>query len=127
MYSNNQIVEQGQASGAIPAFTIVAKGTTSDGTCVPAITTGTQKLWGVSPNYSVASGAMLPITTGGIAQITAGGSIVNGDILTNDTNGYAITATNFSSNKYNTIGVANRSASTGDIIPMLVRPMNFAY
>lgn len=127
MYSNNQMVEQAQANGAIPAFTIVAKDTSNDGKCVPAITTGSQKLWGVSPNYSVATGAMLQITAGGVAQVIAGGSIANGDILTNDTNGYAITATNFSANKYNTIGIANRSAATGDIIPVIVQPMNFAY
>ena len=126
MYSNNQFVTQAKATLAVSAFTIVAKDTV-DGCVIPAIVTGTVKMVGIAPNYDTALGAMLPITTGGVAQVKLGGSVSAGDILTNDTNGYAITATNFSANKYNTIGVANRSGSTSDIIPILVLPQNYAW
>lgn len=127
MYSNHQEILQGKATSAVSAFTILAKDTANDGQVIPAIVTGSVTLVGVAPNYAVAAGTMCPITVGGVAQVQLGGSVANGDILTNDTNGYAIKSTNYSSNKYNTIGTANRSGATGDIIPVIVVPQNYAW
>jgi hypothetical protein len=65
---------------------------------------------------STASGQSLDIQMGGIAEIEAGGSITRGALVTSDTVGRAVTA----SEDNRVIGVALKSASTSDIIPVLL-------
>lgn len=131
MFSNHQEVIQAKATSTIPAFTIVSGDTANDGQCVPTIVAGgtSQKMLGVAPNYSTAASAMLPVITGGIAQVLCGAAIVNNDLLTNDTNGYAIPATavaNYSGqHPQNTIGIARRNGTSGDVIPVAVIIQNY--
>jgi hypothetical protein len=76
-------------------------------------------LIGVNNELSAtASGVSLDIVMGGIAEVEAGGSITRGALITSDTIGRAVTA----SEDNRVIGVALKSASTGDIIPVLLGP-----
>jgi hypothetical protein len=65
---------------------------------------------------ATASGQSLDIVMGGVAEIEAGGSITRGALITSDTVGRAVTATEDN----RVIGVALKSASTSDIIPVLL-------
>jgi hypothetical protein len=58
----------------------------------------------------------LDIAMGGVAEIEAGGSITRGALVTSDTVGRAVTA----SEDNRVIGVALKSASTSGIIPVLL-------
>ena len=128
MFSNNQLVLQGKATSAISPFTILAKDTANDGQLIPAIVQGSVTLVGVAPDYAVAAGAMCPYTAGGVAQVQVGlASLVDGDILTNDTNGTAIKASNFSASAMNSIGTALRNGTQGDIIPVQVVVQNYSH
>ena len=65
---------------------------------------------------ALASGVSLDIVMGGVAEVEAGGSITRGALITSDTVGRAVTATEDN----RVIGVALKSASTSDIIPVLL-------
>jgi hypothetical protein len=85
--------------------TVIQGATTSDG------------LIGVNNELAAtASGQSLDIVMGGVAEVEAGGSITRGDLISSDTIGRAVTATE--DNRI--IGVALKSASTSDIIPVLL-------
>ena len=125
-YGNNQLVGNGSATAAIPAFVIVSQDTATDGGVVVANGTNGKYL-GVGPEYTVASGAQIPYIFGGEAQVTVGaGGVTHGDILTADTNGFAITATlvqnNTSGSNIPIIGMARKTGAANDIVPIQVLP-----
>lgn len=125
-YSNNQLVGNGSATGAIPAFVIVAQDTATDGGVVVANGTNGKYL-GIGPNYATISGTQIQYTFGGEAQVTVGaGGVTHGDPLTSDTNGFAITASLIQNNTTGAniplIGKARKTGNANDIIPIQVFP-----
>ena len=73
-------------------------------------------LIGVAGQIGAASGERLDVTFVGIGEVEAGGSITRGNSVTSDANGKAVAA----SDGNVIIGKALMSASSGDIIPILL-------
>jgi hypothetical protein len=88
----------------------------SDTTVVQGAATS-DSLIGVNNELAAtASGQSLDIVMGGVAEVESGGSVTRGALVSSDTIGRAVTATEDN----RVIGVALKSASTGDIIPVLL-------
>ena len=106
------------AGGAIEKYRIVKF--SADGTVVQA-TAATDALIGVSgiPNPAV-SGNRVDVVRAGAAMAELGGTVTRGDFLTADSNGKAITAAPAAGVNARTIGVADVSGVSGDIIWIVV-------
>lgn len=113
--SNNGFTKTYDASGAIPAYTIV-KFTATDFQ-VTAAAAATDKMCGVTTEVAAADTERCDVIHEGCAYVKAGGTIAAGDLLTSDASGNAITTTT-ASNRI--IGQARQSAVAGDVFEALL-------
>ena len=102
------------AAGTISPYRLVKFGG-SDTTLLQAAA-ASDALIGVAGQIGAASGEVLDITLVGIGEVEAGGSITRGNSVTSDANGKAVAA----SDGNVIIGKALMSASSGDIVPLLL-------
>jgi hypothetical protein len=102
----------------IPPYLILKAGSV-DGNAALA-TAVTDKLKGVSENVQVAAGQVVDVIHEGIANVTAGGTIADGDWLTVNSSSQAVTAAPATGANVQIIGKAMTSAVAGDVFPVLV-------
>lgn len=121
MYSNDLLMKAYEAGAEIAPYRIV-KFDAADGKVIVGAA-ATDKLVGVSgPTITVPSGQRVDVVHAGIAEVKAGGSITRGDLLTSDATGQAVTAAPAAGTNNRVIGIALRSAASGDVFPVLVQP-----
>lgn len=112
------------AEGVIGAYLIVKFGAADGGVLVAAA--ATDKLIGVTDRIAAAaSGDRIDVIRSGIAEVTYGGTVAAGDLLTSDASGRAITATAAAGSNVRVIGVAEVAGVVGDIGSMLIDPGSF--
>lgn len=105
------------AGAAITAFTL-AKFGSDDNTMVPASAVS-DLLVGIF-QHDAANGAEVRVMLTGISRAKAGGTITRGSMLTSDASGQVVAAAPSSGVNNQVIGRALASASSGDIIPVLL-------
>jgi len=107
------------AGGAISANTLVKPHSTAGQ--VVAASAATDKVIGVAyivdPDGAAASGEVIDVVVQGIAEVKAGGSIADGDLVAADSSGYVVASTTAT---HRIVGVALSAAASGDIIPVLL-------
>lgn len=68
-----------------------------------------------------AAGARADVAVDGIAEVVAGGTITRGALVTSDANGAAVAAAPSAGSNNRVLGVAQVSAASGDIFPVLLK------
>jgi hypothetical protein len=109
------------AGAAIGANRIVKFGSDDDHVVLGAA--ATDSLIGVSGN--IAAGAAeerIDVVKEGIADVVAGGSITRGGLVTSDAAGAAVAAAPSAGANNRIIGIAEASAASGDIFPVMICP-----
>lgn len=104
------------AGAAIGAFRIV-KFDTTDGTVIQAAAASDLSV-GVCNSVGPASGERVDVVVVGIADVEFGGTVTRGAMVTSDASGRGVAAA--STNRV--IGIAQVSAVSGDIAPVLIAP-----
>lgn len=80
----------------------------------------TDALLGVSDQNGAASGERIDVTLDGVAEITLGGTVTRGALLTSDANGKGVAAAPSAGVNNRIIGMALVSGVSGDIIDVLL-------
>jgi hypothetical protein len=104
------------AGAAVTGRRIVKFGATALNAVVGAA--ATDKLIGVSDTLGADSGEAFDVILDGIAEVTYGGTVAFGDLLTSDSTGRAITSTT-AGNRI--IGIAMEDGVVGDTGSVLLR------
>lgn len=116
MSTQNPILEKERvADGAISRYDIVGPGAAAGD--VKKAAAASDKMYGVAQHDAV-DNARVRVAVMGIAEVKAGGTIADGDLLTSDANGDAVVSA--ATNRI--IGVALSAAVLGDIFPILLSP-----
>lgn len=113
---NRTLVKRYNAGGAISKYRIVKFGADDDTVVQGAA--ATDSLIGVACDLDVTTGEQVDVVHGGISDVTFGGTVTRGAQVTSDASGQAVTAA--STNRV--IGIALKSAVSGDIAPVLLSP-----
>lgn len=114
--SNPMLTRAMVAGAAIAAFRIV-KFDAADGQVIQAAAAADLSI-GVVEGMAAASGERCDVVLGGSAEVTLGGTVARGALVTSDATGRAVTAA--STNR--AIGVALASGVVGDVIDVLISP-----
>lgn len=109
-----------KCNAAITAYTIGKFGADDD-TMGPAAA-ATDSLVGVFQHGTSGSGEEVRIMLSGISKVKAGGSITRGDLVTSDGTGQAVSAAPGAGTNNRIVGIAVASASSGDLVPVLIAP-----
>lgn len=118
--SNQTMTKQYVAEAAIAAWRIVKFGST-DNYVVQSDAVG-DSLIGVVEGVAPAAGERCDVVMAGIAELTLGGSVTRGALLTTDANGKGVTAAPAGGTNNSVIGRALKSGASDDIIPVLLGP-----
>lgn len=116
--ANPGLIKTYDASGTIPAYTVV-KFTTTDFQ-VTAAAAVSDKICGVTTEVSVNDSERVDVIHDGIAYVVAGGTIAAGDPLTVNASGQAVTAAPSAGVNNNCIGRARQSAVSGDVFEVII-------
>jgi putative effector of murein hydrolase len=117
--NNPELMRSFIAGGAIVGNTIV-KFSSDDNTVIPA-SAATDLCLGVADAIGqVTTGARIDVVMDGIYEIVAGGTITRGSKVTSDASGYAVAAAPAAGVNNQVIGIALKSAVSGDIFPVLI-------
>lgn len=111
--SNQILVRNFRAEAAIAAFTIVRVGS-ADGQ-VLAGAGATDRTIGISTDIAVVTGERCDVILAGAADVTYGGAVTRGDLVTSDATGRAVTAAPAVGVNNRIIGVALLSGVAGDL------------
>lgn len=113
---NSLLVKTKTAGAAIAAYRLLKHGS-ADNSVLQA-TAVSSTFGGVSGHTPVASGEKIDVELVGIAEVTLGGTVTRGALLTSDANGKGVAAA-----ATNTVwGVAMASGVADDVISMLIAP-----
>ena len=104
------------AEAAISAFRIVKFGTTDD--LVTAAAAAADLSIGIVEGVAPAAGERCDVVMAGLAEVTAGGAVTRGQLVTADAQGRAVAAA--AGNR--AIGMARASGVAGDVIEVLITP-----
>ena len=117
-YSNTNFIVGLEAAGDIGAFKFV----TVDGNDAVDLAGDNEIVLGVGPDYAVAEGVQCPVGgVGNIMQVEAGGTITAaGTRVKSTATGTAVPVATTGTAIQNVAGIALKSASEGDIIPVFV-------
>lgn len=107
------------AGGTIEAYRIVKFGA-DDNTVVKAAAAA-DSLLGVSTGVPAATGERTDVILSGLAEVTYGGNVTRGALLTADSDGRAIAAAPAAGANVRVIGVAWVSGVSGDVGSVLLR------
>ena len=118
--SNQVLVRNFKAEGAIPAFTIFKMGS-ADGQIL-AGAAATDKLMGVTTDIAAAINERCDGMLVGIADVLYGGAVARGDPLTSDALGRAVNAAPAAGSNVRVIGTALVSGVLGDIGQVNISP-----
>lgn len=89
-------------------------------------TSASDKSIGVSsPLITAATGAVVDVAIGGVAEVIAGGTVTRGDRITSDANGAGVTAAPAAGTNNFVVGIALESAVSGDVFSVLLVPQVF--
>lgn len=121
--ANNGLTKSLTAEGAIGANLIVKPGAADWGALVAAA--ATDKAIGVTTEIAAVSGERVDVVMEGIADVKLGGTVARGDLLMSDASGQAIVAAAAGGSNVRTIGIAQISGVSGDVIPALIAPNSF--
>ena len=116
--ANPGLIKTYDASGAIPAYTVV-KFTTTDFQ-VAAAAAVSDKLAGITTEVAAADGDRCDVIHDGIAYASCGGTVAQGDALTVNASGQVVTAAPATGANANCIGRARQSGVAGDVIEVIV-------
>jgi hypothetical protein len=112
------------ATAATPAYTIVKPGGSANG--MQPAAAATDKLIGVNADVAKAIGEFGDVVVAGEALVLAGAAFAEGDLLTSDAQGRAITATAGAGSNVRTIGYALEAATAANqVVPIMVVPGSF--
>ena len=121
--SNQLLVRNFKAEAAIAAFTIVKAGS-ADGQ-VLAGAAATDKLTGVTTDIAAAINERCDVILAGVADVTYGGAVTRGDLVTSDATGRAVSAAPAAGANNRIIGVALVSGVAGDLGQVQISQCNF--
>lgn len=118
----NEGLQKTLIAGAAIAKNRIVKFDTAANTVIQAAAI-TDKSIGVADNLGAdATGDTLDVIVDGIALITYGGTVTQGDLLTSDSTGRAIVAAPAAGSNARVIGVAMDSGVVGDIGSVRIAP-----
>lgn len=117
----NRLLPKTFVAGAAINPNQIIKFGTDDTTVIPAAA-ATDELIGVTGAIGANQGDRIDATLIGVEEVTYGGNVTRGDMLTSDANGNAITAAPVAGANVRIIGVAMVSGVNGDIGSVLVKP-----
>ena len=106
------------ASGAVTARALVKAGA-SDGT-VAVATASTDAILGVAERLDATDGERLDVIHTGIAEVSLGGTVTYGALLTAGANGTAVAAAPAAGVNAQIVGRALSAGVSGDIIDVLI-------
>ena len=112
---NDILVKSFKAAGSIPGNRIVRLDAGANSVALATATT--EVLIGVSHNTDTDAGDLCDVVVSGIPLVKAGAAFSKGTYLTVDASGQAVAV---SGGTDRTIGISLDSASTGDLIPVLL-------
>lgn len=118
--SNQVLVKNFKAEGAIAAFTIVKAGS-ADGQVLAAAAVA-DKLIGVTTDIAAAINERCDVMVVGIADVLYGAAVTRGDLLTTDASGRAVTAAPGAGVNNRVIGTALVSGVLGDVGQVNIAP-----
>jgi hypothetical protein len=107
------------AEGAIAAYSIVKAGASGGALAAAA---ATDKILGVSTDIAAAQGETVDVLMDGICFVTAGGNIAQGDLLTSNAAGAAVTAAPAAGSNVRLVGIAMEAAVAGDVFRVMLQP-----
>jgi hypothetical protein len=107
------------AEADVPPYTIVKAG--ASGGVVPAAA-ATDKVLGVSTDVDSPLNSTADVQFDGIVFVKAGGTVAQGDLLTSDASGHAVTAAPSAGTNNRLAGIALEAAVSGDVFRMLIQP-----
>lgn len=116
--ANPGLTKTFDASGAIPAYTIV-KFTATDFQVTQAAAV-LDPLVGVTTEVAAADQDRVDIVIDGIAYVLSGGTIAAGDAITTNASGQAVTAAPAAGANNKCIGRARQSAVAGDVFEVML-------
>lgn len=116
--ANPGLIKTYDASGAIPAYTVV-KFTATDFQVAAAAAVG-DALAGVTTEIAAADTERVDVIHDGIAYAYAGGTIAPGDPLTVNASGQVVKAAPAAGTNNNCIGRARQSGVVGDVIEIII-------
>lgn len=118
--SNPLMTKQEVAEAAINTYRIVKFGSTDD-FVVQAAAVGDSMI-GIVENVSPAIGERCAVVMAGIAELTLGGTVTRGGLITSNGTGQGVAAAPAAGVNNNVIGRALASGLSGDVIPVLICP-----
>lgn len=116
--ANPGLIKTYDASGAIPAYTVV-KFTSTDFQVTQAAAVG-DPLAGVTTEVAAADQERCDVIHDGIAYVLSGGTIAAGDPLTVNASGQAVKAAPAAGTNNNCFGRARQSAVSGDVFEAII-------
>ena len=118
--STQTMTKQLVAEAAINPYRIVKFGTTDD-FVIQGAAVG-DSLIGVVEAVAPALGERCDVVMGGIAEISLGGSVTRGGLITSNGTGQGVAAAPAAGTNNSVIGRALMSGVSGDVIPVLLVP-----
>lgn len=116
--ANPGLIKTYDASGAIPAYSVV-KFTTTDFQVAAASAVG-DALAGITTEVAAVDGERCDVIHDGIAYALCGGTIAQGDPLTTNASGQVVKAAPATGVNNSCIGRARQSGVSGDVIEVIV-------
>lgn len=110
---NPLLTKNFNASGAIAACRIVKFGATDE--LMAQASAAADKQVGVSTSLAAADGEPVDVILAGVAEVTYGGNVTRGDLLTSDANGKAVVAAPAAGANVRIIGEAMKSGVLDDV------------
>src|SRR2546430_530118 len=107
------------AEGALNAYSI-AKAGASGGVLQAAA--ATDKILGVTTEIASATNDRCDVQVDGVVLVKSGGTIAQGDFLTSDASGNAVTAAPGAGTNNRLVGIAVEAAVSGDIFRVKLQP-----
>lgn len=114
------LIKNFKAGAAIAAFRFLKFGA-DDNTVVQAAA-ATDAIIGVSGELAAAAGEPCDVHLGDVAEVSYGGNVARGDLLTSDADGKAVAAAPAAGVNNRTGGVAMRDGVLNDVGAVLVAP-----
>lgn len=116
----NRGLTKSYTTSADVARRLILKLTAND--TVAKATAATDLILGVADSaFDVSSGERVDVILDGIAECVAGGNITRGALVTADANGAAVAAAPSAGVNNRVLGIAMKSAVSGDIVDVLIR------
>lgn len=118
MSNNILFAKSFNAGGAIVANSIVKAGANDYDVLQADGSTSAAKLLGVTTEVASASGERVDVALCGVVDVKLGGTVARGDFVTSDSAGLGVSAAPSAGANARTVGIAQISGVSGDVIPV---------